>query len=166
MVEEMFQIIGYHVPPAALSNHARKSGSCQLLDFDLNKVNSLGFNPAVYTRTLDDDDIKKQNLYPRQVKERSSYIPGILDRFTGSDVRVLRKTLEEFYNLKKFSRIFPTRASSKYLNYLNTVSYYDKLLDGFVTRYGENGLDNREEDGTKENGLERIRTACDKNMHL
>ena len=40
-----------------------------------------------FVRTLDDDDIKKQNLYPRHVKERSSYIPGILDRFTGIDLQ-------------------------------------------------------------------------------
>jgi len=157
MVREIFDIVGYHVPASALSTPTRKDIACKLLGMKVETTSSrLGYNPSIYSRTLDTEDIKKQNLYPRRCKEKSSYFPSILDKLTGVDIRVLVKTLEEYSKLQRFTRIFPTRCTSKYLSYTEHVSYYDKLLDAFVSEYGDFGAE----------GVHRVREACANNVHL
>merc|ERR1711951_25476 len=152
-----YNIIGYHIPVSAVSNPNRKTILSKLLGVDERTAKSLVFNPKIYSRVLEQDDISKQNQYPKHLADRNSYINRIMSRLTASDVRVLAKTLEEYSKLEKFSRIFPDRTTNKYLLYLDEVSYYDKLLDGFIYKYGNSG---------GEEGLERIRDSCHRNGHL
>ena len=87
---------------------------------------------------------------------RSAYLSSILDSLTSGDVRVLIKTLEEFSQLNKFSRVFPNAKSSEYFKFFDTVPYYDKLLDAFEERFGTD----------REEGLDFVRDYCNRHVHL
>ncbi len=71
------------------------------------------------------------------IHNRSDYKDDILDSLTPADVKVLIKTCEELRVTSEFTRIFPTAATHKYLTLMKpeeeAVSYYDKLLDSFMS---------------------------------
>jgi hypothetical protein len=85
-----------------------------------------------FLQVLDSKDVEKQKLYST-IHNRAEYTDDILDHLTPADVKVLIKTCEEMRVTEEFSRIFPTAATHKYLTFIDEVTYYDKLLDSFMT---------------------------------
>jgi hypothetical protein len=83
-------------------------------------------------QVLDTSDVEKQKHYSN-IHNRYEYTDDILDYLTPADVKVLIKTCEEMRVTAEFSRIFPTAATHKYLTFMDEVTYYDKLLDSFMT---------------------------------
>lgn len=156
MVSEMFHLVGYHIPRLAVTTSTRRS--IVLNKFNLPHISSqhISFDSRVYSCLLSNSDIQKQSQFPRNQKDRKSYLPAILKELTGADVKILVKTLDEFSQLKKFSRIFPRKNSNKYFEFFDELPYYDKLLDAFEDRFGEN----------RDEGIEFVRQYCERNVHL
>ena len=115
----------------------------------------MGFNSMIYATVLDDQSTRKQKSYHRDVFERSTYKDTILEELTSSDVRVLLKTAEEKSQTRHFSRVFPTSTSHNYFAFFDSLSYHDKLLDAFESRYSE----------CYEEGLKLINDYCTRNCH-
>ena len=166
----MFRLVGFHLPLGALSSPERRAAACTILRVDNNysearRVSSLvlcpgqfqlGFNPAIYSVSLDGAGMKKQTLFRNTAyASREAYKDDILKELTSNDVRVLVKTAEEFSQCRRFSRVFPSKDSHTYFPYFDSVSYYDKLLDAFEMRFS----------GSYEEGLKFIDEYCKKNVH-
>jgi len=154
MVGEIFKIVGYHIPPAAVSTPDRRKITCQKLNF-FEESYKMGFNSTLYSTVMDDAGIKKQKLYPKHIFARDTYIDQILNKLTGNDVKVLIKHLEEYSQAHKFSKIFPTSETHKYFQYFDSLPYYDKLLDAFEKHFGKNIND----------GVSFVEDYCRRNVH-
>ena len=124
MVQEMFRIVGYHIP-----TDAEEDPICQMFNTTHDKAKNLLFEGGIYRRTLNAQDFGKQFLFDK-MKVRSDWIDAITDDFSPADVRMLIKYEEEFTACQEFDRIFPTNETHKYFLYFKDISYYDKLLDG------------------------------------
>ena len=165
----MFKIVGYHIPASAISTEERRATACKLLnipntmskDWALIELylssgaNNMGFNPAIYNATLDEQGIKKQKQFSKLKFDANCIDNNILTDMTANDVRVLVKTSEEFSQTRHFSRVFPSTASHQYFQYFDSISYYDRLLDAFVRKFSE----------TCEDGLQLIDGYCQTNVH-
>ena len=98
----------------------------------------------------------KEGSYDKNDFSRSSYLNKILDNLNGSDIRTLVKYIEEKSQMKKFSIAFPTQKSHEYFQYMDYVSYNDKLLDAFEERFGDN----------LEEGIAYVESYCKHNAHI
>jgi hypothetical protein len=115
----------------------------------------LGFNPAMYSVALDGQGMKKQARFAKEAFDNDLRKCDILEDLTANDVRVLVKTAEEFSQARKFSRVFPSPTSHQYLQFFDSVSYYDKLLNAFEAKYSD----------FYEEGLKFIDKYCQRNLH-
>ena len=148
----MFKVIGYQIPPNAVNSPDRKQIACSKLNI-ASPPFVLAFNPINYTSFAGTSN-KKEASYSRQDFDRNSYLGNILDSLSGADIRVLVKYLEERsqmvglqYNSRiniltlfkhyqvKFSKAFPSPKTHSYFMFMDSLSYHDKLLDAFETRY-------------------------------
>ena len=122
MVSEMFRIIGYHIPPNAVSSPDRweqisvkiindsifrKLIICDKLNIPYPPPLLLSFNPIQYT-TIGSNNVKEAS-YDRNNMSRESYINTILDNINSADVRTLVKYLEEKSQCVKFCKAFPNK---------------------------------------------------------
>jgi len=154
MVSEIFKLVGYHIPPAAISSVDKRSIACSKLNLP-DDYSRIGFNPMLYSTVLDDAGIKKQKLYPRNCFQRDKYIDSILNDLTASDVKILVKHMEENSQAKKFSRVFPTAQTHEYFQFFDYLPYYDKLLDAFEERFHHDTT----------SAIAYIDDLCKKNVH-
>ena len=150
----MFKIIGYQIPPNAVNSPDRKRIACAKLNIPIPPF-GLAFNPINYT-TFAGTSNKKEASYNRKDFDRNSYLDNILDNLSGADIRVLVKYLEERMQCERFSRAFPTADSHEYFKFFDYLSYNDKLLDAFETRFGSN----------IEEGIEFVESYCKNNSHI
>ena len=74
----------------------------------------------------------KQKIFGN-IHNRAEYTDDILDNLTPADVKVLIKSCEEMRVAADFTRIFPTATTHRYQVFMDEVTYYDKLLDSFMT---------------------------------
>lgn len=180
MVSEMLRIIGYHIP----SNlYMHKDIGAKLVDNSGSKAKKSGiqfvtFERKVYSRHPDNQDEVKQSEFSRNYIERKEYVKEILrgkkrsffhvvmsEKYgaislldlTSLDVRTLIRLEEERSQLKQFRRIFPTPQTHAYFRFMESVSYFDKLLDAYETEYGMEG---------RERALNMINSHCQRNVHL
>lgn len=72
---------------------------------------------------------------------------NILSDLTESDLRVLMLAEDELSRCGQFKRVFPSKTSSKYLNYFDKPRYYNLLLDAWEQRYS---------DGNRMEGIKRL----------
>ena len=156
-MSEIFKLVGYHIPPTAVSTPDKREITCSKLNIPNMYVqrNQAGFNPTLYSTVMDDAGIKKQKLYPKNIFERESYLDNILNNLTANDIKLLIKYLEEYSQMNKFSRIFPTSKTHEYFQFFDYLPYYDKLLDAFEERFGNN----------IEAGIAFVEEHCRKNVH-
>ena len=169
----MFRIVGYHVPPSAVSNPKRLATACRKLNISLSTCKSnqnqhqirpdtvsgktsLEFNPAIYSSELDEESKEKQAIFSNKDFNRDWYKDKILENLTRNDVRVLIKTAEEFSQANNFIRVFPRPKSHEYFRFFETLHYYDKLLDAFEMKYSD----------SYEEGIKFINKYCLKKVHL
>lgn len=154
MVTEMFKIIGYQIPPNAVNSPDRKQIACSKLNI-ASPPFVLAFNPINYTSFAGTSN-KKEASYSRQDFDRNSYLGNILDSLSGADIRVLVKYIEERMQCDRFTRAFPTSKTQKYFKFFDYLSYNDKLLDAFETRFGSNIGE----------GIEFVERYCKNNSHI
>jgi len=130
MVEEIFRIVGYHLPP----NIAERSEKdlkllCSMLDiFTVERLLNITFCEGLYNKIFTKTDMEKQTTF-NKIFDREDWLHSIISNLSPMDVRILIKSEEEFNACQQFDRIFPSSDSHKYFPFFDEVSYYDKLLD-------------------------------------
>ena len=80
----------------------------------------------------------------------------ILADLTPCDVRVLLQSEEELSQTETFERIFPTEATSHYLQFTSCSNYYDNLLSSWEQKYG----------GAREEGISILKQCCQQKIHV
>ena len=127
MVQEMFRVVGYHIPRnAAMGENLNRLS--QIFNVSPKKVKNMLFESRFYNKTLNEEDRQKQSIFNR--KGDREWLEHITDEFTPADIRTIIKYEEEYSACKEFDRIFPTSETHKYFSYFKDISYYDKLVDG------------------------------------
>ena len=136
MVEEMFRIVGYHLPPDILTlpDHQLEQLSSLLGVSSVDKLRNMTFCDDLYNKIFTKQDLEKQLQFSR-ISEREEWIETITNILTPSDIKHLIKSEEELNSCSEFDRIFPTHETHKYFSFFDEVTYYDKLLDGVETNY-------------------------------
>ena len=66
------------------------------------------------------------------------------------------KYCEERTQLNKFTKAFPTKKTFEYFQFMDYLSYNDKLLDAFEEKFGEN----------IEAGIAYVESYCKNNAHI
>ena len=155
MVTEMFRIIGYQIPPNAVNSPDRKKIACSKLNIPNPPFVNFCFNPINFT-TFAGTSNKKEASYNRNDFNRDSYLDTILDNLTGADIRVLVKYIEERMQCERFTRAFPNCQTHEYFKFFDFLSYNDKLLDAFETRFSSNIAE----------GIEFVESYCKNNSHI
>lgn len=65
------------------------------------------------------------------------YLHDILEELTGDDVRHLIQAEDELTVIGNFERIFPTKYTHDYLQYME-MRYYNRLFDAWESKYEDN----------------------------
>lgn len=119
------------------------------------KLGGLPYDSRLYTVYLSKEERDKHIIYTN-MEERDLYLRDILSTLTPDDVRHLIQAEDELTQSEDMERIFPTKTTHHYLNYLSGPRYYNRLFDAWETRYGTN----------REAGLLLLRNLCDIGYHL
>lgn len=85
------------------------------------------------------------------------YIDDILRNLTPDDIRCLLIAEDELARSAPLERIFPSSSTYKYLQYIESPRYYNRLLDAWEHRYGGH---------RREKGIALIRKFCEDKVHL
>jgi len=151
MIAEMFNLVGFHFTGKA--NGKQK----QALKEKYNLTNSLEFEPRLYNRAKSEEQIEKEEYYAHEDTTRDDYLElSEEDTLTPRDIQILIRAEEELNQCKGFSRIFPRKDSYKFLRYLETTSYSDRLLEAWESKYGDD----------RQAGKEVLTRLCRENLHL
>ena len=97
MVQEMFNIVGFHIPSVLASKHS-KTFSRQL-DLDKFGVSSLGYDERLYTKVKLDEETEKEEKFSEGAGAES-----ILEDLTPHDVRLILRAEEELEQVKAMRR--------------------------------------------------------------
>lgn len=79
-----------------------------------------------------------------------------MEHLTPDDVRCLIIAEDELARCSPLERIFPTIDTHKYLKYTEAPRYYNRLLDAWESRYGNNRTE----------GIHLLRQYCEDQYHL
>ena len=135
MLTEMLNIVGFHIT-SKLSQRQKSliskkyNISSKLLEFD-------------------------SRFYTSESPEQMQSHLIAEDELTGHDLRILMQTEEELSQTKGFQRLLPNKQNSKYLKYLDELSFNDKLLSIWEEKYG----------GKREEGKLIIERLCKLGIH-
>jgi len=139
MIAEMFNIAGFHF--TGKPNPKQK----QALKQRYNLVNPIDFVPKLYTRVKSEEQKEKEEYYTQENITREEYMElATEENLTARDIQILIRAEEELAQCKGFSRIFPRKDSYKFLNYLETRSYSDRLLEAWENKYSQDRVKGRE----------------------
>jgi len=152
LVAEMFNIAGFHIP----KHLAFKHGSTILEKIGLGHagIKPLGHDKRIYSKSLCDDDLEKQEEYV--FCDREDYLDTILEELTPYDVRQLIIMEDEVCQTKMFTKVWPTTQTFKYFPYFKQLSYAEKLMDAYEYYYGDHRCE----------GEELLREYCKMKTHL
>ena len=132
----------------------RKLTICDKLNIPYPPPLLLSFNPVQYT-SIGNNNLKEAS-FDKTDKSRESYLDSILENINSADVRTLIKYLEEKSQLGKFTKAFPTKRTHQYFQFMDYLSYNDKLLDAFEERFGDN----------IQEAVEFVESYCRNNSHI
>jgi len=151
MIAEMFNIVGFHF--SGKPNNKQKIA----LKNKYKLKNALDFESRLYTREKTEEQVEKEDYYTQEDLTEEEYEElADEEQLTARDIKILIRAEEELTQCKGFSRIFPRKDSSKFLNYLETISYSDILLDAWERKYGND----------RSKGREILSKLCLANLHL
>ena len=88
MVQEMFNIVGFHIPSTLASKHGK--ALARHLDLDKFGVTNLGYDDRLYIKVKLDVEVEKEERW-----EESGDAESILEDLTPYDVRLIIKAEEE-----------------------------------------------------------------------
>jgi tubulin polyglutamylase TTLL4 len=151
MVEEMFRLVGFHLPPAALFSRREAEAVCRVFQLD-DVEQAAGFRYKLYSRVTEADQLEKE--------ERVAGLPpgsrDLLHPLTPLDVRRLIKAEDELNATQSFQRVFPGPDSQKYLELLEPLPYSDLLMDAYEREFG----------GDRDRGRQLLESYCRQRVHL
>ena len=93
MVQEMFNIVGFHIPAPLASKHNKAFR--RQLDLDKFSVSSLGYEEKLYTKVKLDEEREKEEKFGEGCEAES-----ILEELTPHDVRLILRAEEELQQVK------------------------------------------------------------------
>lgn len=99
---------------------------------------------------------KRKTIW-RETFTHFQYLDEILKNLTPDDIRCLLITEDELARSAPLERIFPSSITHKYLQFIESPRYYNRLLDAWEHRYGG---------GRREKGIALIRKFCEDKVHL
>ncbi|KAM7351584.1 tubulin tyrosine ligase-like 4A isoform 2-T2 [Cochliomyia hominivorax] len=115
------------------------------------------YDKRMYINYLSRTEKIKHNMFTRKsMDDREEYINPILEHLTPDDVRCLIIAEDELARCTPLERIFPTIDTYKYLKYTEAPRYYNRLLDAWESRYGNNRIE----------GIHLLRQYCEDQYHL
>lgn len=120
LVQTLLNLAQFHLPSKL--QKLRKSPIC--LNTDL-----------YVTRMTIKEHCKHKNFLEHE--NRTDYLDTILRELTGDDVRHLIQAEDELTVIGSFERIFPTKYTHEYFQYMDS-RYYNKLFDAWETKYQDN----------------------------
>ena len=123
---------------------SRQEELCSLLCLSSAQLPDSLYQPELYSRALTQADRDKQEHYTR-LTAREQWLTSIAASLAPQDVKLIIKvwrennlhfsvkypvqTEEEVAACDQFDRIFPKRDAHQYHQYIQELTYYDKLLD-------------------------------------
>lgn len=111
----------------------------------------------IFTTCLTAEEVRKHNQFTnRTIEFREEYVDPILENLLPDDVRCLIVAEDELARCKPLERIFPTPDTHIYLQFIDNPRYYNRLLDAWETKYGNN----------REDGIALISKLCEEGYHL
>lgn len=87
------------------------------------------------------------------------YVKTILRNLTPDDVRTLMIAEDELARSAPLERIFPSATSHKYLKFIDTPRYHNRLLDAWEHQYGASLK-------TREEGIRMLQHFAEDRVHL
>uniref|UniRef100_A0A6I8NXR2 Tubulin tyrosine ligase like 4 n=1 Tax=Ornithorhynchus anatinus TaxID=9258 RepID=A0A6I8NXR2_ORNAN len=101
------------------------------------------------------EKLKHAHFLMQKLPDQELY-SSVLDVLTPADVRVLVETEDEFSRRGQFERVFPTRASARYLRFFDQPRYFNILTTQWELKY---------QGGDKFRGVDLLRRWCSKGFH-
>ena len=124
---------------------------------DKYNLRTLDFEPHLYTRVKTEEQEEKEAYYSEEGLQREDYLDMVNpDELTPRDVRQLVRAEDELSQCKLYTRIFPSKDSNQFLQFLTPPSYSDYLLDAWEAKYSDN----------REAGRQLLKEKCSQNVHL
>ncbi|KAJ6649581.1 Tubulin monoglutamylase TTLL4, partial [Pseudolycoriella hygida] len=125
---------------------------------ELGLTGQLCHDKRIFTTSVSKSDkLKHSHFSNRNLTKREDYLDDILKNLTSDDVRCLLVTEDELARSAPLERIFPSSITHKYLQFIDSPRYYNRLLDAWEHRYGGNQRDK---------GISLIRKLCEDKVHL
>ena len=139
MIAEMFNIAGFHYTAKP------KSKQKEALKSKYNHIHFQEFDPKLYSREKSEEQKEKEEYYTQESLTLEDYIELADEKnLTARDIQILIRYEEELNQCNGFSRIFPRKDSSRFLHYLETCSYSDRLLEAWENKYGDDRAKGRD----------------------
>ncbi|XP_038610347.1 tubulin polyglutamylase TTLL4 [Tachyglossus aculeatus] len=101
------------------------------------------------------EKLKRAHFLMQKLPDQELY-SSVLDVLTPGDVRVLVETEDEFSRRGQFERVFPTRASARYLRFFDQPRYFNILTTQWELKY---------HGGDKLRGVDLLRRWCFRGFH-
>ena len=131
MIAEMFNIVGFQITnkmnKTQKENIRKKYGIEGPIEFD----------SRLYQTSRTKEEELKEQKYNDSAMQRDYNKMVEEDELTGGDVRRIIKAEDELAQTEGFIRLLPSNQSIRYLEYLASPSYSDRLLAAWEMRYGE-----------------------------
>lgn len=142
----------YQVPPKLTSKQEQNIKNIY------NLKGNLCFDRRIFTTCLTTEELKKHTKFTSRenIESREDYIDTILDDLTPDDLRCLIIAEDELARSAPLERIFPTSQSYIFMNFIEGPRYYNRLLDAWETKYGQN----------RKKGIQLLQSYCEKGIHL
>ncbi|KAL7738920.1 hypothetical protein ACLKA6_016923 [Drosophila palustris] len=153
LVQGVLNTALYNIPPKLTQEKQKELAA----EFSFPPGTQMCYDKRLYINYLSREEKNKHNNFTRKTMEnREEYINAILQKLTPDDVRCLIVAEDELARCAPLERIFPTDQTHKYLKYNDTPRYYNRLLDAWESRYGNNRTE----------GIALLRDYCQSKYHL
>ncbi|XP_054742482.1 tubulin monoglutamylase TTLL4 isoform X3 [Anastrepha obliqua] len=151
LIQAVLNTALYQVPPK-LNDKQQKDIIEEL------KLNGpLCHDKRIFTTCLTAEEVRKHNQFTNRLIEfREEYLDSILDNLLPDDIRCLIISEDEFARCTPLERIFPTTDTHMYLKFIENPRYYNRLLDAWETRYGNQ----------RAHGIALLKGYCADGYHL
>ncbi|XP_017855426.1 tubulin polyglutamylase TTLL4 isoform X2 [Drosophila busckii] len=151
LIQAVLNTALYQVPPKLNERQQR-----EILD-ELQLQGPLCHDKRIFTTCLTAEEVRKHNHFTsRSIEFREEYVDTILDNLLPDDVRCLIIAEDELARCKPLERVFPTSGTFSYLQYFENPRYYNRLMDAWESKYGQN----------REAGIALLSRLCKDKYHL
>lgn len=135
----MLNIAGYRIPLFGFRGHG-KAYEASPKDGDEVDLDSISFQSIYhdFEKRLTSEEKEKHEHFEKLGHGSN---PHILSNLLSDDILILTETEDELSRCGDFVRVFPSQHSTPYLQYFESTSYYNLLLDEWERQFGGNRLE-------------------------